>query len=233
MATAIQIITRALRSLQVLGTDESPSADQASDSFDSLNDLLASWSTDQTMFYQIVLQNFPLISGQKDYTIGPSGNFNTTRPMSIQNAYVNWSGIDYSLGIVTMEQYDQISLKTTQTQIPYVLQLDTGFPLSTIKLWPVPNDPTATLFIESRQPFTSFATLTTDVNMPPGYERALRYNLALELMPEYGVNNPKIDKLASNAKMWLKRVNYAPMILDLDTCIPLRGNIYDFYNGTL
>lgn len=233
MATAIQIITRALRTLQVLGTDESPSADQASDAFDSLNDLLSGWSDDQALFYQIVLQNFPLISGQRVYTIGPAGNFNTIRPMSIQNAYVNWSGVDYSLGLVTREQYDQISLKTTQTQIPYVLQYNSGFPQSEIKLWPIPNDPTAILYIESRQPFTSFATMTTDANMPPGYERALRYNLAVELMPEYGVNDPKIIRLAAVAKTWLKRVNYDPLILELDTALPLRGNIYDFYNGTL
>lgn len=229
MATAIQIITRAMRSINVLGSDETPSSEMASDAFDSLNDLLESWANEKLMIYQLVLEGFPLIVGQASYTIGPAGNFNTVRPISIDNAYIRWQGLDYPMGIVTTEQYDNIPLKTIATQMPCVMILDAGFPLSTIKMWPTPSDNTAQLFIESRKPFTAFTSYTDQVNMPPGYDRALRYNLAMELIPEYGIVNssPQLARMAATAKKAIKRVNWSPPILEIDESIPQWGGYYD------
>lgn len=228
-ATAIQIITRALRSINVLGADETPSADMASDAFDSLNDMLAAWANERLMIYQLVLEGFNLTVGQASYTIGPAGDFSTVRPISVDNAYIRWQGLDYPVGIVTTEQYDNIPLKTIQTQMPCVMLLDPGFPLSTIKLWPTPADNTAQLFLESRKPFTEFTAYNQQVNMPPGYERALRYNLAMELIPEYGPvpSSAQLARMAATSKKAIKRVNWSPPILEIDESIPQFGGYYD------
>lgn len=228
MPTAIDIIKRSLQSINVLGTGEAPSADMAADGLNSLNDMLSSWSTQKLMVYELTLEGFSLVPGQAAYTIGPSGQFNTTRPTAIQNAYINWQGLDYPMGITTTQQYDDIPLKTLETQMPCVLLVDAGWPLTTLKLWPTPSDSTARLFIESRKPFTAFASLPTQVNLPEGYARALRYNLALELCPEYGKEpSPSLMRLAIESKKWIKRINFEPLILEIDEAIPQAGGYYD------
>lgn len=225
--TALDIIKRALRSLNQLGIDEIPSTDMTADAFDSLNDMLAAWGNETLMVYHFTLENFPLVPGQAIYTMGTGGNFNTARPVTIQNAYIRWNQLDYPLQIVNTEQYDSIGFKTTPSQIPYLMQVDQQFPLTQLKLFPVPNDGTAQIFIESRKPFTQFTTLTDPVNLPDGYARALRYNLAIELVPEYGPPTPALIQLAMSSKKWLKRTNFQPLILNLPDSIPQGFGYYD------
>lgn len=228
MAKAIDIIRRAYMDINVIGSSEAPTASQASDALDSLNQLLDTWANESLMVYELVLENFNLVPGQSAYTMGPSGNFNTTRPVSVESAYVRWNGVDYPLSIVNTDQYDGIPLKTTPNQIPYVLYVDASYPLTTIKLFQTPNDSSAQIFMESRKPFTKFASLTGDVNMPPGYERALRWNLGLELCPENGVEaKPTLLRHANNSKKWVKRTNWEPLVQELDEALPTGRGYYD------
>jgi hypothetical protein len=44
MATALDIITRALRKIKVLASGESPSSEESADCLDALNDMLSAWS---------------------------------------------------------------------------------------------------------------------------------------------------------------------------------------------
>lgn len=230
MATAISLITKALRGIQVLGIDENASADMASNALDSLNDMLSTWSIERLMIYQLVLENFPFVLGQTDYTIGPTGNFNTSRPTTIQNAYVRFQGLDYPVGILTTLQYDNIALKTQPDQVPLYMLVDQGYPLSTLKFWPTPNTAAASIYLESTKEFTNFATLTTNINFPPGYQRAITRNLSVELAPEYGVPLSQVIVLqAESSKKWIKRINYEPIILDIDNAIPRGARIYDIY----
>lgn len=228
MTTAIDIIKRAYKDINVLGSSETPTAEMSSDALDSLNGLLETWANETLMVYQLVLEPFNLVPGQSDYTIGVGGDFVTSRPVTIDSAYIRWNSLDYPLALVTTDQYDQIPLKTSPNQIPYAMSVNAGFPLTTIKLFPTPNDSTAQIFIESRKEFTAFTSLPQQVNLPPGYVRALRYNLAIELAPENGVQpNPLVMRHASNAKKWLKRTNYQPLIMDLSNDIPQGYGAYD------
>lgn len=228
MTTAIDIIKRAYKDINVLGSSETPTAEMSSDALDSLNGLLETWANETLMVYQLVLEPFNLVPGQSDYTIGVGGDFVTSRPVTIDSAYIHWNSLDYPLAIVTTDQYDQIPLKTSPNQIPYAMLVDAGFPFTTIKLFPVPNDATAQLFIESRKEFAVFTSLTQQVNLPPGYVRALRYNLALELAPENGVTvQPLILRHANNSKKWLKRTNWQPLVQDLSNDLPQGRGFYD------
>lgn len=46
MATASDIVTRALRTLRVISSGETPTADESSDGLTALNDMLAAWALD-------------------------------------------------------------------------------------------------------------------------------------------------------------------------------------------
>jgi len=194
--TARDIITRAMQKIGVLIKSEPPSADEADDALASLNALIGSWSNDSLNIYARTWENFPLTSAAS-YTIGTGGNFNTTRPSNIVEAHVRSGSIDYPLGIVTDEAYNSISYKNL-SGIPEFLNFSNAYPLSIIRLYPI--DTSQTLYILSEKAVTSFATLDTVMSLPDGWERALIYNLAIELAPEYNQKpDPSIVKIAADA----------------------------------
>ena len=226
MATANDIINRALRSLSVIGQGESADPEQAADCLVALNDLLASWANESLMLFQVVQDQIVLTPGKKDYTIGEGAyDINAVRPVEIIQAFVRLNGADYPVDVVSRDMYQRIVLKSTSTNIPTFLYYDTGFPASTLRLWAVPSQAN-TLFIDSQKPLTSFSTLATAVSLPPGYERALRLNLAVELMPEFQVSNPRLDAMAREAKGGIKRVNYRPVLADLGVATKRHYSIY-------
>jgi len=211
MTTANDIINRALRSLSVIGQGEAADADQAADALVSLNDLVSSWANESLMLFQVVQDVVMLTPGKKDYTIGEGAfDINTVRPVAIDQAFIRLNSADYPVKIIDRQRYQSTTLKSSESNIPSWLYYDTGYPASTIRLWAVPTQANA-LHIDSQKPLSSFASLGAVVSLPPGYERALRLNLAAELMPEYQVRNDKIDAMAREAKAGIKRVNYTPV----------------------
>jgi hypothetical protein len=63
MTTPYDIISRALKDIGALAAGESPSADDAQDSFDMLNDMCAQWSNENMMvFYktEIIFRPFKI-----------------------------------------------------------------------------------------------------------------------------------------------------------------------------
>lgn len=215
MSTANDIINRALRSLSVIGQGESADADQAADALVSLNDMVAAWANESLMLYQVSQDVITLVPSKKDYTIGEGAyDVNSVRPMRIEGAFIRQGGEDIPVTIVDRAAYRSIAQKSTQSTYPQWLYYDAGYPASTIRLWETPST-AYSLYVDSLKPLTSFATLGAAVSLPPGYERALRLNLAVELMPEYQVRNDKIDMMAREAKAGIKRVNQKPIYADL------------------
>lgn len=184
MATARTIIKRALQKNGVLTKNESPSGDEASDGLESLNAMISSWSNDSLLIYTRLSESFPLVSGQASYTIGSGGDFDTVRPTQILTAFTRISNIDYNIGIISDVEFDGITQKNIGSTIPEVMYYNGNAPLGTITIYPVPV--TGTLHIRSEKPLTEFTSLDTELEFPPGWERALIYNLAVEVSGEYG-----------------------------------------------
>lgn len=182
--TARKIIKKALSKIGALVKNEEPAADEANDGLDSLNAMITSWSNDAANINARTWETFSLVSGQSTYTIGTGGNFNTIRPIEIIDCYIKDNQIDYGMSILPDEAYDAISFKAIQG-IPEFLNTDNGYPLGKIRLYPVPSSNYG-LFLLTEKQLLEFATLDTELSLPPGYERALIYNLAMELAPEYG-----------------------------------------------
>lgn len=207
MTTAREIIRKALLKIGALVKTEDPSADEANDALMSLNALISSWSNDSLTLYARSWETFTLTSGIGTYTIGPGGNFNTTRPLVVRDAYVRLGGTDYAVGIVTDEAYNSISFKAL-TGIPQFLNYDNAYPLANIRIYPVPSS-AYPLFLLTEKAITQFATLDIEMSLPDGWERALVYNLALELAPEYAQPvDPSVVNIA-NSSLGLLRTGVA------------------------
>ena len=78
MTTPFDIVSRALKDIGALEAGEVPTADAAQDAFDMLNDLVDQWSNEEMMVYYKNEIVFPIVAGQTQYTIGPTGNINAS-----------------------------------------------------------------------------------------------------------------------------------------------------------
>lgn len=183
MTSGRELVTVALQTAGILTGGETPTAQEVVDGLAVLNRMTASWSNDSLMIYARVFENFPLQSGVGDYTIGPGADFNTVRPMHIIDAFVRQDTLDYWLSIIPDEQYDAISYKNIDS-IPQVLNFTAQFPQATLRIYPKPQN-SFTLFLRSEKQLSTF-TLNDEVSLPPGWEDALIYNLAVRLAPVYG-----------------------------------------------
>lgn len=217
--TAHDLIRGAMRLIGAVDPGEELTASEASDGLEMLNEMLESWSNESLSVYQILQENFALSSGTASYTIGSGGTFNTTRPLDVLSGFIRDSGTDYPLRILTREEYNQIQVKTTQYQ-PEYLYYEPSVATGRIYLYGVPAKAYAVtdgLYIDSRKQLQSFTALTTSIVLPVGYKRAIRYNLALEIAPEYNRPVPEaVVAIARESKANLKRLNSRTPKLSLD-----------------
>ena len=69
--------------------------------------------------------------------------------------------------------------------------------------------------------------------LPPGYERAIKFNLAEELAPEYGTELlPGAIKIANESKKNVIRINSQPVVAQIDPGITGTGDRYNIYGDS-
>lgn len=228
MTTARQLIKSALRKIGAITKNENPTADEAVDGLQALNGILSSWSNDSTKIYARAIESFVLTSGDGEYTIGAGADFNTTRPVSIVSAYVRSGDVDYTLEKVTDSDFADIGFKSVQG-IPRYINYDYNYATGKIKLYPVPGSG-YTLYLISEKELSTIASLDTDIAFPPGWERALIYNLALDLSPEYGQPvTQEIYSIASEAKTAITTAILRNKTMDVPRGLNTSRNIYNGY----
>jgi hypothetical protein len=196
------------------------------------NSFLESLSQERLMIYQITTDSFSLSANVSTYTIGPSGTVNTDRPNKIVNAYVrDSSGYDHPLDVVEQPTYWDIGAKAQTATWPDVVYYDNGFSATstgTLHFAPVPSEAN-TVYLNSYKQLTTVAHLSTNVLFPPGYQRMIESNFALEVA---NLKDPPalVMKIARDSKSVIKGINAPSTILSLDSGIvrgARRGNVLD------
>ena len=241
MSTALDICTAALRLIGVGASGETLPAAEAQDALTSLNQLIQRWNLERLMIHAITLQQFSFVVGQQSYTIGSGGNFNTTRPVRIERATVKvltqTPNYEVPLQLVTDQEWSPIIEKSLTAEIPQLLwpQMTYGASgLATLWFWPIPSVVNAVV-LDTWGPITSLASLSTTVALPPGYEEAMQYGLALKLAPEYGripdAQLPTIAEIAAESKAAIKSANSEPVLSRCDSALLKRGGYFDIRTG--
>jgi len=221
MATASSMIIRALQMIGEKRIGGTLTSDEQTAFLAVLNSMLESWSLERLMCYHILNENFSLVAGTASYTIGSGGTFNTARPNKIVKAYVrDSSNYDSPVTIIDSDAYHDIGLKSSGNTYPEYLFYDTGFSssLGTIYLYPKPSD-SLTLYIDSWKQLQSFAAVGDSVTLPPGYQRAIESNLAIELAPGYIAISDEIAKIARESKAAVKGINSQPPVMSVDPAL--------------
>lgn len=227
MATALSIMTRAMRLAGVIGKGEPLDSDEAADGLAALNTMLDSWQLERLFVYQVVQGSYTWPSATTSRTIGSSGNFTDQRPVKIDSAFIVDSNSQwYPLNVLQdRTEYDSIVTKTTQSTLPQYLFMDSAYPLGVIYLYPVPSA-SLTLKLNTWQTLQSFAALTTSLSLPPGYQRAIEYSLAEEYGPEFGVKIPqKVEQIAVKARANIKSLNRPSLISQVDSGVASLGKL--------
>jgi hypothetical protein len=239
MATVNDLITGSLRLLGVLASGENPTASESQDAFAALNDLLDTWNTERLMVYSILPSPVNLVAQQKSYTLGTGGDWNIPRPVGIDGTYLQYTDansgpppLNLLVVALDLDQYNAIIVPNTTTTIPTALYIDEGFPLRTAYLWPIPQvDYSMNLFTWTL--LEQFAAITDDVAFPPGYARMLRFNLALELAPEYGLTPSQVVAAgALDSKAAVKRNNITPLLMACDPAVTRRTTAWNWLTGS-
>lgn len=222
--TVRKIITGAMRLLNTVAANQAPTDAEIQVGIKALNVMVDSWSNDRLMIYKIQPYYFTTVGGKQTYTLGPGGDWNITRPMRIQEAYVNLTsnqggGLQTTSLPITLandNQWASIVTKYVQTQIPNIMYDNGNYPTRTIYLYPVPTG-TIDIVLWLWQPLLDYANIDEQIVLPRGYVRAIRFNLACELAPEYGREaSPIVKQTASDTKMALATINSVPQYSRMD-----------------
>lgn len=207
MSTVLDLIKGSLRKIGVLAEGETPSAQMSSDALRSLNMMLDSWNNQNLIVNGVVIESFPLVSGQATYTLGTGGDFDTTVPIRTDKAFIKLNdGSEYPVKMVDNNYWGNIQVKDTES-IPDIIYINKNYPLKNVRLYPAPNE-SMTLCLHNYRQVSNFANLTDSLNVPIGHERAIEFNLSIELAPEYGAApSADIYKIANEALANIKRTN--------------------------
>jgi hypothetical protein len=230
MSTGRDLIRRSLVLLGVLSEGETPTAQQLTDGLLSANEMLDSWSTENLTIYSNTKETFTSPSGNGAPTMGPTtGTFATTRPVEIEMIMAKSGNTELPVELLNFEQWAAIADKTATGSLPAKAYIDYGSPLLTINLYPVPSAG-VDIVIYSRKPLTSLAA-NTSISIPPGYMRAIRYNLAIELATEFGRQaSAEVVQVAKESKANIKRQNKQTNLMVADGMVSGR-RAFNIFTG--
>lgn len=210
--TARSLIRRALLLLGATSSAEALPADVAQDALAALNDMVASWSLERFNIYHTPRLEVPMVPGQAVYTWGlPGGAIAQPRPLRLESALYQLAGDvpqEWPIAVWTQAEYEQgVWLKQLASLYPVGVYLESSYPLARLHVYTVPQE-ACTLILFPWLPLTGFPTLDTPVSLPEGYARLLRYALAIEVAPEFGIEpSPAIVGVFSDARRNIKNRN--------------------------
>lgn len=209
-----------LRRAGVVASGETPSGDELIDSLFVLNDMLEAWSTESLSVWRAANQTFTFVPGLAAHTIGPAGNLNVSvRPVSILGGFCTFNGVDFEFDEMDQSTYNGIPLKTLSQPIVERFLYVNDSPLGTITFFPVPSQ--ALPFQLSLPKMLTFPVAVSDTLAgPPGFVKAIRLCLALELCGEFAVEPDRLlAPLAGDAKGDFKRSNIRNETSSMDAAL--------------
>lgn len=226
-------INGALRLIGKLAEGETPSAETSADCLTAFNQMIDSWNTERLSVYATQDQTFTWPASTRTRTLGPSGDFVGTRPVDVDDStYFIYSNLSYPITFLNEDQYNAIALKGSTSTFPQFMWVNMDMPDITMRIWPVPTNELEMHIIsvvELDQP----ATLATTLVIPPGYLRAFRFNLGVEIASEFGEEPPpKVSRIAAISKRNIKRINNPNDLMTLPyPLIGRRKTNYNIFSG--
>lgn len=152
-----------------------------------------------------------------DSTTGAS----ITLPVRITNAFTRITigggnpmtqGLDYQIRIIPRDKYTALGLKGIAGPWPTDLYYDRTYPLGNIYFYPNPSMG-GELHYWTDTILSDLQSINSPINLPQGYARAIKTNLAIELAAENGkAIPPSLALRAKESKAAIKSLNATPAV---------------------
>lgn len=194
--SVLEVLKRALRLCgQTHGPAMGIADDQRTEVLAYLNQLLDGWNTLRGSIYNISSDRYtftaPILTqfATLGYvTIGPTGDFVATRPERLENASIiltaNSPEVRIPLQILDDDQWASIRVPKIAVSLSREIYFDNSNPNRRIYLWGYPNVANA-LELWTWGLLSTALAYTDTLDIPTGYQRAIVYNLAMEIAPLY------------------------------------------------
>lgn len=190
MQTSI-LIYNAMRIAGILGAPgRAPSDSETADGLLALNGMLDAWQTERLMVFCELAFEFQLVVDQQDYSIGTDGtpDFAHTRPEQIDRAGLILNNVmpstEIPLQTYTDQEWAAVTPKKLQSTQPTGLWYQRTVPNGLITFWPIPQNPyKVMLYLWENLQVVDDASV--NMSLPPGYQSAIEYNLAVELAARF------------------------------------------------
>lgn len=233
--------------LGVIGPGLTMSASQSAAALVRANRMIKSWSVQYGTVPYIAREVFDATVGKgsptNPYTIGPGGDFDTTRPNTIlgfgelQNSGLT-TEVEIPRGILTPESWEAIQVKRITNSLATDLYYQPTYSggLGAIYIWPVQSTTDYKIVLYFYKPLGEFANVSTDYDLPPAAEEAIQYNLAERLIPAFQVPEVTAQRVRAMARWSLanyKRSNARMMDLATDPALTQNNRwAYNIVTGT-
>ncbi len=229
-----RIVTNALIEAGWLAQGETPNAPDANFALGKLNRILDQWSAKKIFAFAEQFAVYNLVPNLAPHTIGPTGAFVVpVRPVRILGAALRLnnvaSAVDCPIAIRDADWWNNQRVKSLETAIPTDLYYEPDMPNGSLYFWPVPNVAYQVL-LRTWQIVSTFATLATSYNLPPGYEEAITMTLAASLI---GPNSQALLLQAREAITAIQGNNSkSPRISTTDAGMPTKRRvIFNYFTG--
>jgi hypothetical protein len=138
------------------------------------------------------------------------------RPTIINGAYTRVNGVDFPIGMWSLDQYQAQAVKANGGIVQRMVFINDA-PLATVYLYPTPSQSGA-ITLDAPRILTNIPSIATVMDLPPAYARALQYAVAEELAPDYGAAID-VSARARATKAVIKRANRTAPISGFDSTI--------------
>jgi len=220
------LINTSLRIAHVMGAPgRGPSPEQVTEGFNVLNSMLDAWKAQRLMIYAVTRNVFPLNSGQDTYIIGmdPTDgpiDWEIDRPEKIEQAGFLFTDVDPVIEqpmrvLWGSQEWASVSPKLLQSNVPYILYYEPSVPNGRVSVFPVPlNGWQIALYLW--QAVEQFVTSGDTVIIPPAYQEAIEYNLAMRLADRFENQGGKMTEsamlTARNSLRTIRSINSPAML---------------------
>lgn len=195
-----ELINAAMRVAKALREGDVANATQINNGVSALNMLVKNWGTQGLWLWTYQQLSIPMSASTQSYTIGPSGaTVTNTRPLRLlDGTFVRQGTTDTPLQMLSRQAYMQITTKGNTPAQPNSVYYDANMYTSgvitspsvghgTLYVYVPAADNTYTIYANMQRPIYDLTSPTDEVDMPQEWFVALKWALALELLPEYNV----------------------------------------------
>lgn len=207
------------------------SPEQIEEGASFLNQMLDSWNTMRNSLFTITIAVYQLTANTQYYFIGPGalpatingisyGAFNVARPLKITEAQCIYQSapLELNIPLSIIDTNAQANIRVPGIfSIPLELYYDSAYSQSeptgvaSIFLYPGPQS-AYSMRLYTWQALDSALNIGDTLYVPPGYARALTYNLALELPGSYRKrlameDRAEIRRIAQESRYWVESIN--------------------------